>query len=127
MRFRMSGLKILGMFAALTLVAGCGSTADRAGSSSSYGSSSSTTGTVSTTAAGSQEDLAVNVGDRVHFDYDSFELTAEARGVLERQAAWLKSNASINVMRMAPSRLPDSEPGPTTRPKCAPPHNCTAK
>ena len=98
MRFRMSGLKILGMFAALTLVAGCGSTADRAGSSSSYGSSSSTTGTVSTTAAGSQEDLAVNVGDRVHFDYDSFELTAEARGVLERQAAWLKSNASINVV-----------------------------
>jgi peptidoglycan-associated lipoprotein len=102
MRFRMSGLKILGMFAALTLVAGCGSTADQAGSSSSYGSSSSTTGadtgTVSTTAAGSQEDLAVNVGDRVHFDYDSFELTAEARGVLERQAAWLKSNASINVV-----------------------------
>jgi peptidoglycan-associated lipoprotein len=98
----MSGLKILSLFTALTLVAACSSTSDQIGSSSSYGSSSGTsgvdTGTVSTTPAGTQEDLVVNAGDRVRFGYDSFELSADARGVLERQAAWLQSNGSVNVL-----------------------------
>ena len=102
MRFRMSAFKIFGVLTALVLVAGCeSSSSGQIGSSSTYDSSSSNgagTGSVSTTAAGSQEDLAVNVGDRVHFGYDSFALSAEARGVLERQAAWLNSNSSVNVV-----------------------------
>ena len=39
---------------------------------------------------GSQEDLIVNVGDRVFFDYDSAELDADAQELLQHQAAWLK-------------------------------------
>jgi peptidoglycan-associated lipoprotein len=38
---------------------------------------------------GSQQDFVVNVGDRVFFDTDSTELTAQARATLDHQAEWL--------------------------------------
>ena len=47
---------------------------------------------------GSQEDLAVNVGDRVFFAYDSFSLTPEATSQLELQAQWLNQYPSVNVV-----------------------------
>ncbi len=46
---------------------------------------------------GSQEDLVVNVGDRVFFNFDKFNVSAEARATLELQAAWMKRNASVTV------------------------------
>jgi peptidoglycan-associated lipoprotein len=48
-------------------------------------------------ASGSQEDLVVNVGDRVFFGYDKSSISAEAQTVLKRQAAWLKKNSSVTV------------------------------
>ena len=39
---------------------------------------------------GSQEDLIVNVGDRVFFGYNSSELDTDAQQLLQDQAAWLK-------------------------------------
>lgn len=47
---------------------------------------------------GSQEDLAVNVGDRVFFAYDSFSLTPEATSQLGLQAQWLNQFQSVNVL-----------------------------
>lgn len=47
---------------------------------------------------GSLEDFRVNVGERVFFGYDRFELTAEARSILERQAAWLNRYPNIRVL-----------------------------
>lgn len=47
---------------------------------------------------GSQEDLAVNVGDRVFFGYDSYNLTPEAISQLELQAQWLNQYPSVNVL-----------------------------
>jgi peptidoglycan-associated lipoprotein len=47
---------------------------------------------------GSQEDLAVNVGDRVFFGYDSYTLTPEAISQLELQAQWLRQYPSVNVI-----------------------------
>jgi peptidoglycan-associated lipoprotein len=38
---------------------------------------------------GSQQDFVVNVGDRVFFDTDSSELTAQSRATLDKQAQWL--------------------------------------
>lgn len=49
-------------------------------------------------APGSQEDLAVNVGDRVLYDYDKYELKQEARYTLQQQAAWLAANAGVNLV-----------------------------
>ncbi|MBI4184436.1 MAG: peptidoglycan-associated lipoprotein Pal [Proteobacteria bacterium] len=48
--------------------------------------------------AGSQEDLVVNVGDRIFFDFDKYDLKPAARATLERQAAWLKQNSGVRVI-----------------------------
>ena len=47
---------------------------------------------------GSVEDFRVSVGDRVFFGYDRFDLTPEARQVLERQAAWLRQYPSVRLL-----------------------------
>ena len=48
---------------------------------------------------GTQEDLIVNVGDRVFFGYNSSELDSDAQQLLQDQAAWLKqySEKSITI------------------------------
>ncbi len=47
---------------------------------------------------GSQADLVVNVGDRVFFGTDQSDLSAEARAVLDKQAAWLAQYPDLNVI-----------------------------
>jgi len=46
---------------------------------------------------GTQDDLSVNVGDRVFFGYDSYTLTPEAISQLELQAQWLRQYPSVTV------------------------------
>ena len=53
---------------------------------------------VGTCAALAQEDLIVNVGDRVFFDYDSADLDADAQELLQAQAAWLKQNNKSSII-----------------------------
>jgi peptidoglycan-associated lipoprotein len=48
-------------------------------------------------APGSQEDLATNVGDRVFFGYDRYDLAPEAQATLDKQAQWLSQYASVNA------------------------------
>ena len=47
--------------------------------------------------AGSQEDLIVNVGDRVFLEFDSFELTVDAQSTLDAQTAWLKQYSEVDI------------------------------
>ncbi len=47
---------------------------------------------------GSLEDFQVNVGDRVYFDLDQYRLSADAQGILKRQAAWLSSYPDVNIL-----------------------------
>lgn len=49
-------------------------------------------------APGTQDDLTVNVGDRVFFGYDSFALTPEAISQLELQAQWMRQYPSVNLL-----------------------------
>jgi peptidoglycan-associated lipoprotein len=52
----------------------------------------------STIRPGSQDDLRDKAGtDTVLFGYDSYELDAEARGVLARHAEWLRANANVRI------------------------------
>jgi len=51
----------------------------------------------STIIPGSAEDLRVNVGDTVHFDYDKSDIKEEDRGTLQRQASWLQKYPQIRV------------------------------
>ena len=76
--------------------------ADTAGSGSSSSDSSSAEGVITETTgsgivAGSQEDLIVNVGDRVFFGYDSSDLDSDALELLQDQVAWLKQNSDVSV------------------------------
>lgn len=47
---------------------------------------------------GSTADFAQTAGDRVFFAYDQASLGSEARQVLQRQASWLQSHASVRVV-----------------------------
>jgi peptidoglycan-associated lipoprotein len=58
---------------------------------------SSNSSTTSSVIPGSAEDLKVNVGDTVHFDYDKYAVTDEDRGTLQRQSAWLQKYPSVRV------------------------------
>ena len=83
-------------------------TADSSGSGSSSSSSdvsSSEEGTITETSPesasitpGSQEDLIVNVGDRVFFNYDSSDLDSDAQELLQDQVAWLKQHSNVSVI-----------------------------
>ena len=106
-------------FAALFLVAACETAPEETASTAGEGAaaSSGTSAGVSGTAVsaqpstsaeastamtagptpGTQEDLVVNVGDRVFFDYDKAVIMAAAEKTLKRQAAWLKQYGGTTV------------------------------
>lgn len=46
---------------------------------------------------GTMEDLIVNVGDRVYFGYDRYDLTPEALTQLQMQAQWLQQYPNVRV------------------------------
>ena len=57
-------------------------------------------GTISrqvTQAPGTVEDFVVNVGDRVLFDVDRFDLAQDARTTIENQTIWLKRYPGVTV------------------------------
>ena len=86
-------------------VAACATKPKDAADSSGSGSSSSGSdaeGTITETSgsgivSGSQEDLIVNVGDRVFFGYDSSDLDSDALELLQDQVAWLKQNSDVSI------------------------------
>jgi peptidoglycan-associated lipoprotein len=48
-------------------------------------------------ALGTQQDLVVNIGDRVFFGYNSHDLNAEGQAVLGLQAEWLNRYPNISL------------------------------
>ena len=95
-------IKFLSILAAVALLGAC-ETAPKSDSASS-GAGTTTVKPASTTStavksvkAGSQEDLVVNVGDRVFFGFDQFNLSNDARSTLDKQAAWLKNNPGVTI------------------------------
>ena len=102
--------KILLTLFIVAFVSACSTTKDTADSSGSGSSGEFNTATTEETTAssgeadsgaavvpGSQEDLIVNVGDRVFFGYDSAELDADAQELLQHQAAWFKQHNILSV------------------------------
>lgn len=86
--------KVLCLMAALVLVSACDSTDDGSGNGLNGGGAN---GKMGAAKPGTQEDLVVNVGDRVFFGYDKSDLSSEARATLDRQAAWLKKYGSASI------------------------------
>lgn len=99
-------------FAALFLVAACETAPEETASTAGAGAAAETTTSAgvsgeavsaqpSTSTAGptpgTQEDLVVNVGDRVFFDFDKAVIMAAAEKTLKRQAVWLKQYGGVTV------------------------------
>src|SRR5215216_5208187 len=49
-------------------------------------------------APGSQQEFLVSVGDRVFFETDSSNLTAEASATLDKQASWLNQYQNYRIL-----------------------------
>jgi peptidoglycan-associated lipoprotein len=83
--------KLLGLMAALVLVAGCETPAEPE-TTTDTGATQMTSDAIS-----AQEDLVINVGDRVFFDFDKSDLRPDAIDTLNRQSDWMNANGSITV------------------------------
>jgi len=46
---------------------------------------------------GSERDFVINAGDRVYFDFDRYEVRADAQPILDAQAAWLNRYPAVQV------------------------------
>lgn len=93
-------LKYWTIFGALFIVAACTTASEElasAGGQGAQGQSGVTSQSRDSVGGGTQQDLVVNVGDRIFFDFDKFELRSEARRTLARQADWLRTNSGVTV------------------------------
>ncbi|MBI1777226.1 MAG: peptidoglycan-associated lipoprotein Pal [Proteobacteria bacterium] len=94
-------MKLVSLIAASILLAACETAPSTTGAAGGAGAGSTSTATTTATPSGptpgSQQDLVVNVGDRVFFDFNKSDLKPEARRTLERQAAWLKQYGNVRV------------------------------
>jgi peptidoglycan-associated lipoprotein len=86
---------ILAAFAVTALLAGCGGNekpaATGAGTGEATAQQPGPSGVTSTEIApGSQQDLVANFGDRIFFEFDRADLTADARGQIDKWATFLK-------------------------------------
>lgn len=106
-------MKFLSAAAVALLLAACSSspdattTATGGGQATTTGTTNNNTGTTTASIApGSLKDFEVNVGDRVFFDFDKSDLSADARATLDRQAKWLStySNVTLSVEGHADER-----------------------
>lgn len=86
--------KFMCLTAALVMLAACDTTGDEDGMGGANGANA---GKMGAARPGTQEDMVVNVGDRVFFGFDKTDLSAEARATLDRQAAWLKKYTNVSV------------------------------
>jgi peptidoglycan-associated lipoprotein len=103
------GKRILSLLAVVLLVAACSKKQPDVGSvttdTSATGMNTESTlgatdqaGLNGAVTPGSQQDLVVNVGDRIFFGYDQYDLSGEARTTAEKQAQWLKTYSNVNIM-----------------------------
>ncbi len=94
--------KLLTVFAAAALLAACSSDQTTGGGTNTTATAPTGQVTQNTQVPngpgpGTEEDLVVNVGDRVFFAFDQFSLSADAQNVLRRQAAWMAKYPQVRV------------------------------
>jgi peptidoglycan-associated lipoprotein len=91
-------LKMISAMAAALLLAACASDEPAATADASAGGGTTDTGiTQGAVQPGSAQDFQQNVGDRVFFGFDRYDLTAEAQSQLQKQAAWLAQYPAATV------------------------------
>jgi len=102
MRLNVFGTKLIGVVAATMLLAACESTPENTGATTGTGGQAAapqaTAPTATAPAPGTRADFELNVGDRVFFGFDKYDLSPAARATLDRQAAWLKQYPQKTVV-----------------------------
>ena len=91
---------LLALLSGLMLLAACETPPTDDGSQGAGGGRGgygSTSGSSVPAVAGSQDDLSQNVGDRVFFAYDKFDIASAGQQVLQKQAAWLKTYPNVTI------------------------------
>ncbi len=93
--------KVLALAFAAAFVAACETAPETAGTATTAGTQAAPTTTAQpqrpAIAPGTAADFAVNVGDRVFFDLDKYNLKPEAQATLKKQAAWLKTYPNVTI------------------------------
>ncbi len=89
--------KLFMLIVAGFFLASCAATKTEEGGVVDAASTSASSSSGGEITAGTQEDLIVNVGDRVFFEFDSSELTVDAQATLDAQAAWLTQYPDTNI------------------------------
>ena len=46
---------------------------------------------------GSERDFVINIGDRVYFDFDKYDVRSDAAPLLDAQSSWLKRYPAVQV------------------------------
>ncbi len=96
-------VRIITLFAALGLLAACETAPNTAGDAAGTGASSSTSSSSAdgSGSGGSEQmtitDELIEIGDRVLFGFDSYELTSDAKSTLNSQASFLAANPSVRI------------------------------
>ena len=93
--------KLITLIAATFLLAACTSDEEAMMAADTTISATTSTTTAPTAIAGptpgSQEDLVVNVGDRVFYDFDRSDLRPEARTTVEALAVWMNTYLAATI------------------------------
>jgi peptidoglycan-associated lipoprotein len=87
-------IKVVGVIAAVALLAACSKSTPPAETAPPPVSTGNTAPSI---VPGSQEDLVANVGDRVFYELNSSSLSDEAQATLTKQANWLEKYPSVTV------------------------------
>ncbi|MCK5296516.1 MAG: peptidoglycan-associated lipoprotein Pal [Alphaproteobacteria bacterium] len=90
--------RLLSLFAAVTLVAACSGTADRAYDGGMIGGTMTVTRDGVEIRPGTTEDFAVRAPDRIFFDFDKSSISRESLKALQFQADWLKHYSNKKVV-----------------------------
>ena len=94
---KISSLMSLAAISAALLVAGCTTPKPTSTTTPPPTGYSTPPAAASTIVPGSAEDLRVNVGDTVHFEYNAYDIMEGDKSTLQRQAAWLAKYPSVRI------------------------------
>ncbi len=106
MRLNTFGTKFLAVAAVGLFLAACEKAPETAATTGSTGAAApparpaqdATRPATTAIQPGSVNDFQVNVGDRVFFDYDKFDVKPAGKATLDKQAAWLKRYGQWKVV-----------------------------
>ena len=96
--------KLIAMIGMVLLLASCetasqkavsGSASSASGASKAVEKTAKTSSSLFTKAADTPSQKLISVGDRVLFDYDSAELSSDAKLILDKQSRFLRANSDL--------------------------------